>query len=98
VLLAPMSAGAKCTGKAGAPVVAIPAGQDAEGLPFGVTVFAAPGDDERVLEAAGRSRRWWATGWRPYWAERGVSLASTLGGAIGNSSGNEAAAGLRRRS
>lgn len=52
VLLAPMAAAAKCTGKAGAPVVAIPVGQDAEGMPFGVTVFAAPGDDAAVLRAA----------------------------------------------
>ena len=52
LLLSPMSAAAKCTGKAGAPVVAIPAGQDADGLPFGITVFAAPGDDEGVLQAA----------------------------------------------
>ncbi|WP_305824285.1 amidase family protein [Massilia brevitalea] len=52
VLLAPMSAAAKCTGKAGAPVIAIPAGLDADGLPFGVTVFAAPGQDARVLQAA----------------------------------------------
>lgn len=52
VLLAPMSAAAKCTGKAGAPVVAIPAGQDDDGLPFGVTVFALPGDDRTVLRAA----------------------------------------------
>jgi amidase len=52
VLLVPMSAAAKCTGKAGAPVVAVPVGEDAEGLPFGITVFAAPGDDAVVLRAA----------------------------------------------
>lgn len=52
VLLAPGSAAAKCTGKAGAPVVAIPAGQDVQGLPFGVTLFGAPGEDLRLLEAA----------------------------------------------
>lgn len=52
VLLSPMSAAAKCTGKAGAPVVAIPVGQDAEGLPFGVTVFSAPGHDRAVLKVA----------------------------------------------
>lgn len=51
VLLAPMSAAAKCTGKAGAPVVAIPAGADADGRPFGVTVLAAPGQDALVLRA-----------------------------------------------
>lgn len=53
VLLSPMSAAAKCTGKAGAPVVAVPVGQDAEGLPFGVTVFSAPGHDRTVLQVAG---------------------------------------------
>ncbi|WP_354677344.1 amidase family protein [Cupriavidus plantarum] len=52
VLLAPMAAAAKCTGKAGAPVIALPAGADANGEPFGVTVFAMPGDDRAVLEAA----------------------------------------------
>lgn len=52
VLLAPGSAAAKCTGKAGAPVVAIPVGQDAQGLPFGVTLFCAPGEDLKLIEAA----------------------------------------------
>lgn len=52
VLLVPMTAAAKCTGKAGAPVVAIPAGLDAEGQPFGVTVFAEPGQDAALLAAA----------------------------------------------
>ncbi|MDU6409400.1 MAG: amidase family protein [Yersiniaceae bacterium] len=52
LLLAPMAAAAKCTGKAGAPVVAVPVGQDAEGLPFGVTLFAAPGHDDALLQAA----------------------------------------------
>jgi amidase len=52
VLLAPMTAAAKCTGKAGAPVVAIPVGQDKEGQPFGITVFGMPGEDGAVLEAA----------------------------------------------
>lgn len=51
VLLAPMSAAAKCTGKAGAPVLAIPLGADADGLPFGVTVFSKPGEDAMVLKA-----------------------------------------------
>ena len=51
VLLCPMTAAAKCTGKAGAPVIAIPAGADATGAPFGITVFAAPGDDRTVLRA-----------------------------------------------
>lgn len=52
VLLSPMTAAAKCTGKAGAPVAAIPAGRDGEGQPFGVTVYAAPGHDQAVLGAA----------------------------------------------
>jgi len=51
VLMVPMSAAAKCTGKAGAPVIAIPLGVDANGLPFGVTVFSAPGKDAMVLQA-----------------------------------------------
>ncbi|UIL55021.1 MULTISPECIES: amidase family protein [Pantoea] len=52
VLLSPLSAAAKCTGKAGAPVVAIPAGADAEGLPFGITLYGAPGQDADILQAA----------------------------------------------
>ena len=50
VLIAPMSAAAKCTGKSGAPVLAIPSGLSARGEPFGVTVFAALGSDDRVFE------------------------------------------------
>lgn len=52
VLLSPMTVAAKCTGKAGVPVIALPVGSDAEGLPFGVTVYAAPGHDYAVIEAA----------------------------------------------
>jgi len=52
ILLSPMSAAAKCTGKAGAPVVAVPAGKDADGLAFGITLYAAPGQDNKVLQAA----------------------------------------------
>ncbi len=52
VLLSPMAAAAKCTGKAGAPVVAIPVGQDKAGNPFGVTVFTRPGHDLALLNAA----------------------------------------------
>ncbi|WP_336653652.1 amidase family protein [Leclercia adecarboxylata] len=52
VLLSPMTVAAKCTGKAGVPVVAIPAGADAAGLPFGVTVYGAPGQDYAVIHAA----------------------------------------------
>jgi amidase len=57
VLLAPMTAAAKCTGKAGAPVVAIPAGADATGAPFGITVFSAPGEDRALLRAAAAIER-----------------------------------------
>ena len=49
VLIAPMGAAAKCTGKAGAPVLAIPSGLGARGEPFGVTVFASRGSDDKVL-------------------------------------------------
>lgn len=52
VLVAPMGAAAKCTGKAGAPVVAIPAGMDAAGVPFGISAFASAGDDARLLAIA----------------------------------------------
>jgi amidase len=52
VLLSPMATAAKCTGKAGVPVAAIPAGRDADGLPFGVTIYALPDADETVLRAA----------------------------------------------
>ena len=52
VLLAPMAAAAKASGKAGAPVVAIPVGLDGDGQPFGVTVLTAPGADHAVLRAA----------------------------------------------
>jgi amidase len=52
VLIAPMGAAAKCTGKAGAPAISIPAGADAGGTPFGVTLFAAPGDDGSLLSIA----------------------------------------------
>lgn len=51
-LIAPMGAAAKCTGKAGAPVVTIPAGLDSDGAPFGVSVFAAFGSDARLLDIA----------------------------------------------
>ena len=52
LLIAPMGAAAKCTGKAGAPVVALPVGLAPSGVPFGVTLFAAPGDDLRLLAVA----------------------------------------------
>jgi amidase len=49
VLLVPMGAAAKWTGKAGAPVVTIPVGLDATGAPFGVSLFASLNDDVRLL-------------------------------------------------
>ena len=52
VLIAPMGAAAKCTGKAGAPVVALPAGLDAAGAPFGVTLFTSFRNDMRLLKVA----------------------------------------------
>jgi amidase len=51
LLIAPMSAAAKCTGKAGAPVLAIPAGLDNAGAPFGITVYTSRGGDRVLLEA-----------------------------------------------
>lgn len=57
VLMAPMSAAAKCTGKAGAPVIAIPVGLDADGLPFGITLFSAPGADRALLRAGAAVER-----------------------------------------
>lgn len=51
-LIAPMGVAAKCTGKAGAPVIAIPAGRDAIGIPFGVSIFGSVGGDVRLFEIA----------------------------------------------
>ncbi|TNM63466.1 amidase family protein [Aliirhizobium smilacinae] len=51
-LIVPMSVAAKCTGKAGAPVIALPAGADTDGAPFGVTLFSPCGTDERLLAIA----------------------------------------------
>jgi amidase len=51
VLIAPMGAAAKCTGKAGAPVLAIPVGIDAAGVPVGITLFTAVGGDAALLRA-----------------------------------------------
>lgn len=50
VLIAPMGAAAKCTGKAGAPVLAIPIGRDSAGLPAGITLFSMPGSDAVLLD------------------------------------------------
>ena len=51
-MIAPMGAAAKCTGKAGAPVVSIPVGIDNTGVPFGITVFSAVGSDASLLAIA----------------------------------------------
>ena len=51
-LIAPMTAAAKCTGKAGAPVLAIPVGLDGAGIPFGITLYAPRGRDRRLLDVA----------------------------------------------
>lgn len=57
VLIAPMAAMAKCTGKAGAPVVALPVGLDGAGAPFGVTLVARPRADLRLLAIAAAVER-----------------------------------------
>ena len=57
VLIAPMGAAAKTTGKAGSPVVAIPCGLDKNGVPFGITVFAKVGSDARLLAVSGAIER-----------------------------------------
>lgn len=49
VLIAPMGAAAKLTGKSGAPVVAIPCGVTSTGIPFGITVISEFGSDARLL-------------------------------------------------
>ena len=49
-LIAPMGAAAKTTGKAGAPVLAIPVGADGAGAPFGITLFASRGSDAALLD------------------------------------------------
>lgn len=55
-LIAPMGAAAKTTGKAGAPVVAIPAGMDSQ-TPFGVTLYSSFGSDARLLAVAAAVER-----------------------------------------
>jgi amidase len=49
-LIAPMGTAAKLTGKAGAPVLAIPIGLGSNGNPVGVTIFASVGTDQQLLE------------------------------------------------
>jgi amidase len=50
-LIAPMAAAAKCTGKAGAPALALPVGVDSRGAPFGVTLYSSRGKDIDLLRA-----------------------------------------------
>jgi amidase len=57
VLIAPMGAPAKCTGKAGSPVAAIPIGITAEGVPFGITLVSKVGDDRKLLAIASAVER-----------------------------------------
>jgi len=52
VLIAPMGAAAKCTGKAGAPTIAIPAGLGGDGTPFGVTLYTSFGADGVLVAVA----------------------------------------------
>jgi amidase len=52
VLIAPMGAAAKLTGKSGAPVVAIPCGLGPNLIPFGVTILSKRGSDARLLAIA----------------------------------------------
>ena len=52
VLMSPMGSAAKCTGKAGAPAIALPAGLDASGTPFGVVLYTSLGNDARLLQIA----------------------------------------------
>jgi amidase len=49
VLIAPMGCAAKCTGKAGAPTLAIPVGLDPQGTPFGVTLYSRRGGDRQLF-------------------------------------------------
>ncbi len=57
VLVAPMGAAAKCTGKAGAPTLAVPAGVDATGMPFGITLYTSLGKDALLLAVGGLVER-----------------------------------------
>jgi amidase len=52
LLMVPMGAAAKATGKAGTPVVAVPCGLSSSGVPFGVTLLASSGEDFRLLALA----------------------------------------------
>jgi amidase len=57
VLIAPMGSAAKCTGKAGAPAIALPAGLDASGTPFGIVLLASLGQDRRLTAVASAVER-----------------------------------------
>jgi amidase len=57
VLIAPMGSAAKCTGKAGAPAIAVPAGLDATGTPFGVVLFTSLGNDGNLIRIASAVER-----------------------------------------
>jgi amidase len=57
VLIAPMGSAAKCTGKAGAPAIALPAGLDPSGTPFGVVLFTSLGHDWRLIGIAAAVER-----------------------------------------
>jgi len=50
ILMVPMGSAAKWTGKAGAPVLAVPAGLDDRHMPFGVTIIASRWQDRDLLE------------------------------------------------
>ena len=52
VLMAPMAAASKCTGKAGAPAISIPVGLDANDAPFGITLYTSVGKDRMLAAAA----------------------------------------------
>lgn len=56
-LIFPMTVAAKCTGKAGAPVIAIPAGIGPTGAPFGITLTASWGQDRHLLAIASAVER-----------------------------------------
>jgi amidase len=57
VLIVPMGSAAKCSGKAGSPVLAIPVGLGPSGQPFGITLLARRGDDRRLLAVGGAIAR-----------------------------------------
>lgn len=54
VLLAPMGVAAKCTGKAGAPALTMPAGVSSDGRCYGITLYTSVGNDQKLL-AIGRA-------------------------------------------